>query len=263
MSEHVPFWLNRYSVLFDKDHFLEFYPTSSMNFGEKMNAITRSVIVVTLLIFIIKTEISVVFAGALAILFIYLLYKYRKQRIISSATKSNDKDNKREPFTTNNDPNNAHNKNPKKNRQYNREKNNQMTTDPITLEKVLKSNYYDSDKKNPLGNVLLTEIGDDPTRKSAPPAFNPDVYEDINSSVKKTIQYLNPSIKNTNKQFFGDLWQNYEFENSTMRPFFSTANTKVTQDQGAFAQYLYGNMPSCKEGDAFACVKANVRHEMI
>jgi hypothetical protein len=261
MSEPVPFWLNRHSVLFDKDHFLEFYPTSSMNFGQKMNAITRSIIVVTFLLLIIKMEISVVFAGALAISLILILYRYRQQQLISSATRSTS--NKKEPFTTNNDPNNAHNKNPRKNRQYNREKMKDTTTNPITLEKVLKTNYYNSDKKNPLGNVLLTEIGDDPNRKSAPPAFNPDVYEDINSSVKKTIQYLNPSIKNTNKQLFGDLWQNYEFENSTMRPFFSTANTKVTQDQGAFAQYLYGNMPSCKEGDAFACIKANVRHEMI
>jgi hypothetical protein len=251
----VPFWLNKHSVLFNKDQILEFYPTSSMNFESKLNAITRTIIVVTTLMFAIKTEITVVFEGVLAISFIYLLYKFRKQRMISSASK--------EPFSTNNDPNNAHNKNPKNNRQYNRDKNKQTTTNPITLETVLKSNYYYPDKKNPLGNVLLTEIGDDPNRKSAAPAFNPDVYEDINASVKKTIQYLNPSIKNTSKQLFGDLWQNYEFENSTMRPFFSTANTKVTQDQGAFAQYLYGNMPSCKEGNAFACVKDNVRHQMI
>lgn len=268
MSPHVPFWLDRNSVLFDKEHFLEFYPKDSMSFGEKMNAITRTLIIVTILVFLIKTELSVLLAGIVSIILIIFLYKFRKQRLISSATKSSNVDDTnsdavKEPFTSRNDPSNAHNKNPKKNRQYNREKNKGMTTNPITLETVLKSNYYNSDKKNPLGNVLLTEIGDDPSRKSAPPAFNPEVYEDINSSVKKTIQYLNPSIKNTNKQLFGDLWQNYEFENSTMRPFFSTANTKVTQDQGAFAQYLYGNMPSCKEGDAFACVKANVRHEMI
>ena len=261
MSSPIPFWSNSPTILFDKSHFLEFYPTSSMNFESKLNALSRSIIVVTILGFLITSQLRVLFAGILTMMGIFFLYKFRKNRIISSATNSSS--NNKEPFTANNDPNNAHNKNPKKNRQYNREKNNQMTTDPITLEKVLKSNYYDSGKKNPLGNVLLTEIGDDPNRKSAPPAFNPDVYEDINSSVMKTIQYLNPSIKNTNKQLFGDLWQNYEFENSTMRPFFSTANTKVTQDQGAFAQYLYGNMPSCKEGDAFACVKANVRHEMI
>jgi len=249
MSAPISFWSNSPTALFDKDHVLEFFPKSSMNFESKLNALSRSIIVVTILGFLITSQLRVLFAGILTMLSIFFLYKFRKQQLVNKSSK--------EAFST------GHNKNPSKNRQYNREKNKSMTTNPITLETVLKSNYYYSDKKNPLGNVLLTDIGDDPNRKSAPPAFNPDVYEDINSSVKKTIQYLNPSIKNTNEQLFGDLWQNYEFENSTMRPFFSTANTKVTQDQGAFAQYLYGNMPSCKEGDAFACVKDNVRYQMI
>jgi len=204
------------------------------------------------------SQVRVLVVGALTVLSIFFLYKYRKEKIIASMVKT-----KEEGFTSNNDPNNVYNKDPKKNKQYNREKKSEMTTNPITLETVLKSNYYDSDRTNPLGNVLLTDIGDEPDRKSAPPAFNPDVYDDINSSAKKAIQRLNPDIKNINKQLFGDLWQNYEFENSAMRPFYSTANTKVTQDQGAFAQYLYGNMPSCKEGDGFACVKDNPRHIMI
>jgi hypothetical protein len=140
------------------------------------------------------------------------------------------------------------------------------TTNPITLEKVLKTTFYDSDKKNPLGNVLLPEITYDPNRKPAPPSFNPDVYEDINRSAKKTIQMLNPGIKNTNKQLFGDLWHNYDFENSAMRPFFSTANTKVTNDQGAFSDYLYGNMPSGKESNnegAMQRIKDNYRYILI
>jgi hypothetical protein len=255
----APFWSNDPTALFDKSHILEFFPTSTMNFESKLNSLSRSIIVLTILGFLMTSHIRVIVAGALTMLAILFLYKFRKQQVVSSAISSTNK----EQFTVQNDPNSRHNKNPKKNRQYNRNKQNDTTTNPITLETVLKTNYYYSDKKNPLGNVLLTEIGDDPNRKSAPPAFNPDVYEDINASAKKTIQYLNPGIKNTNKQLFGDLWQNYEFENSAMRPFFSTANTKVTQDQGAFAQYLYGNMPSCKEGDAFACVKDNVRHVMI
>ena len=31
------------------------------------------------------------------------------------------------------------------------------------------------------------------------------------------------------------------------RVFYSTANTRVANDQGAFGQYLYGDMPSSKE----------------
>jgi hypothetical protein len=57
---------------------------------------------------------------------------------------------------------------------------------------------------------------------------------------------MNPTIKNTNKQLFGDLYQNFELDNSN-RQFFSTPNTRVANDQGAFGQYLYGTMPSAKE----------------
>lgn len=256
----VPFWSNNPAILFDKSHILEFFPTSSMNFESKLNSLSRSIIIITILGFLMTSHIRILIIGVVTMLTIFFLYKFRKQQMVASMIKASAI---KEPFTSHNDPTVGHNKNPKNNRQYNRERNGATTTNPITLETVLKSNYYDLNKKNPLGNVLLTEIGDDPNRLSAPPAFNPDVYDDINASAKKTIQYLNPGIKNTNKQLFGDLWQNYDFENSAMRPFFSTANTKVTQDQGAFAQYLYGNMPSCKEGDAFACVKDNARYIMI
>lgn len=255
---NVPFWSNSPTILFNKSYILEFFPTGAMSFESKLNALTRSIIVLTVLGFLMTSQVRVLVVGLLTVLSIFFLYKYRKEKIIASMVKT-----KEEGFTSSNDPNNVYNKDPKKNRQYNREKKSEVTTNPITLETVLKSNYYDSDRTNPLGNVLLTDIGDEPDRKSAPPAFNPDVYDDINSSAKKAIQRLNPDIKNINKQLFGDLWQNYEFENSAMRPFYSTANTKVTQDQGAFAQYLYGNMPSCKEGDGFACVKDNPRHIMI
>jgi hypothetical protein len=69
----------------------------------------------------------------------------------------------------------------------------------------LRSEFHPTTKKNPFGNVLLTDIGDNPNRKAAAPSFNPDVYEDITKSVKKQTQMLNPDIINTNKQLYGDL----------------------------------------------------------
>ena len=132
---------------------------------------------------------------------------------------------------------------------------------PDTLKTYLKSYFETTSKKNPLGNVLLTEIMDNPTRKPAPPSFNTEVYEDINVSTKKMIQTLNPGIKNTNKQLFGDLGEQFEFDQSQWS-FYSTPNTKIPNDQGAFADYLYGDMPSCRDGDAFACVQDNLRYNL-
>ena len=57
---------------------------------------------------------------------------------------------------------------------------------------------------------------------------------------------MNPGIKNTNKQLFGDIFQNFELDQSN-RQFFSTPSTRVTNDQGAYAEFLYNNMPSAKE----------------
>jgi hypothetical protein len=134
-----------------------------------------------------------------------------------------------------------------------------MTTNPVTLESVLRSEFHPTTKKNPFGNVLLTDIGDDPNRRAAAPSFNPDVYDDITSSVKKQTQMLNPDIINTNKQLYGDLYDSYTLDNSMMR-FYSTANSRVANDQGAFSNWLYGQMPSGKSSGpdgAYQRVKNN------
>ena len=50
-----------------------------------------------------------------------------------------------------------------------------------------------------------------------------------------------------------------------MRNFYSTANTKVPNDQKSFSEYLYGSMTSCKdiwsqeEKNELACEKNNFR----
>ena len=120
-------------------------------------------------------------------------------------------------------------------------------------------------RKNPFGNVLLTDINDDPNRLAAAPSFNPDVYEEIDKAVKKQTQMLNPSIINTNKQLYGDLKANYDLDNSMMQ-FQSMPNTRVANDQGAYAEYLYGNMPSSKSSGpdgAFQRVADSYRYTLI
>jgi hypothetical protein len=76
------------------------------------------------------------------------------------------------------------------------------------------------------------------------------MYEDITRAVKKQTQMLNPGIKNTNKQLYGDLYDNYQMDTDMMQRFYSTANTKISNDQGAYGEWLYGSMPSAKEDNA-------------
>lgn len=136
---------------------------------------------------------------------------------------------------------------------------------PVTLEEVLETDYYPKKWQNPFGNMLLPEIKYDTDRKSAPPSFNVDVSEDITKNVKKAVQQLNPTIKNTNKQLFGDLYNNFMLDNSN-RVFYSMPSTRIEDDQNAFANFLYHDLiysgkESTVEG-AMARIQDNQRYIM-
>ena len=122
----------------------------------------------------------------------------------------------------------------------------EVTGEPVPLDAVLKTEFKQGSKKNPFSNVLLTQIGDEPDRKSAPPSFNVDVDEDITKNIKRAVQMMNPGIKNTSKQLFGDLYQEQQLDNFS-RQLYSTPNSRVENDQGAYSKFLFGTMPSAKE----------------
>ena len=231
----IPFWFNKPIILFNKENILQFWPTQHMSFEEKLNSISRTVILLSILGFIFTKNMNIIIIGIITLFIIISIYNFRKQSVVSSLTK--------EGFSSN-------------------KNNSSTTTNPITLETMLRSDFHPTTKKNPFGNVLLTDINDNPDRKSAAPSFNPDVYDDIHKMVKKQTQMLNSDIVNTNKQLYGDLYESYNLDKSLMR-FYSTPNTRVTNDQGAYAEYLYGNMPSGKSSDpdgAFARIQDNYRH---
>jgi Family of unknown function (DUF5762) len=238
----TPFWTSDPSILLNKNSIFELWPTSSMNYNQKLNAITRLIFLLTILGFAVTMSVKLLFVGIATIAAIFILYKMQKQKLTKQILT--------EGFSDKNAENAMYiGGNPT----------------PVTLESALKNEFKMGNKKNPFSNVLLTEIGDDPERKSAPPSFNPEVDEDIVRSTKKMVQNLNPGIKNTNKQLFGDLYNNFELDQSN-RLFYSTANTKVANDQGAFAQYLYSDLKysgkeSTPEG-AIARVQDNYRYTL-
>jgi hypothetical protein len=204
-----------------------------------LNAISRLIIVISILGFVFTRNFNLLIIGIITLAIIFTLYRLRKQKLVSSL--------KKEGFSLNSLKNSSSDK---------------VTTNPITMESLLRSNFHPTTKKNPFGNVLLTDINDTPNRLAAAPSFNPDVYEDITNATKKQTQMLNPGIINTNKQLFGDLYGNYQLDNSMMR-FYSTANSRIASDQGAFGSWLYGNMPSGKESNAegaLARVQDNYRY---
>ena len=229
----TPFWSNEPTILFNTDSILQVWPQPTMSFESKLNAISRLVILLSILGFVFTVKHHFVFIGLITLAIIFSFYKYRKQTIVKNLTEGFD--------------NGDSIQNKKKNNKHGKKITpSSFTTNPVTLETVLRTEFHPTTKQNPFGNVLLTDIMDDPDRKAAAPSFNPDVSEDITTAVKKQTQMLYPSIDSTNKQLYGDLKDNYDLDKSMMR-FYSTANTRVTNDQSAYGSWLYGNMPSAKE----------------
>lgn len=221
----IMFWINEPSILLNKEYIFELWPVPDMCMERKMNAITRLIILLTILGFIVTMSTRIIFVGVITLVAMVILYKTKKQYFLNEGFS-----NIQETHL-----------NPKSN-DVCKEK----IINPETLKSFMRSEFKEGTKKNPFSNVLLTEITDDPERKSAPPSFNPDIDEDIMKSTKKMVQSLNPDIKNTNKQLFSSLTDNFYLDQS-MRVFNSTPNTKIPNDQEAFGNFLYGNMPSAKE----------------
>jgi len=244
----TPFWGNEPTILLKKEFIMQVWPTTNMSFEQKLNAITRIVIILTCLAFLLTKNISFIIILFITLAIIYSMYIFRKQKIVNSMIK------KKEGFSVN------------PSIQSSALSPASTTTNPINLDAILKSNFHPTTKQNPMGNVLLTDIMDTPDRKAAAPSFNPDVYDDINKATKQQTQMLNPTIINTNKQLYGDLYDNYQFDTQMMQRFYTTANSRVTNDQGAYQQYLFGSMYSGKEDSpegAMMRLKQNQRYLLI
>jgi hypothetical protein len=230
-----------------------------MCYEQKLNSITRLVILISILGYILTMSLRILGVGALTLLIIFVLFTMRKQKITKEMMNEGFGNN---GFGNNGFGNNGFGNNGFGNNGFGNNiefGNNALPNDsyvnPVTLDSVLKSEFKEGNRKNPFSNVLLTQIGDNPERKSAPPSFNVDVSEDITENVKKAVQMMNPGIKNTNKQLYGDLWQNFLLDDSN-RVFYSNSNTRVEPgNQSAFGKYLYGDLPSSKGSDFASAVQ--------
>jgi len=213
------FWINEPTILFQKDKIANIWPLRGMTTDEKLNAITRLVIILTILGFLLTKTIKILITGIVTLVAIVILYKAE----ILNTNKNKISANTKEAFT-----------NP-------------------DVYKMLKKNFTEPSDKNPAMNVLLTEINDNPNRKSAAPAFNPIVKKEINDKTQEFVadNFGDPKIAD---KLFKDLGDSFTFDQS-MRTWYATANTQVPNDQNAFAEYCYGDMVSCKEGNEFACAQ--------
>lgn len=208
-------WLNDPTILLKHNKLNELWPKSKMTTEEKINAITRLILLLTFLGYLLTLSIKIFYIGFITLASIIVLY------LVQNRSSSKNLDIK-EAFTNN------------------------LSSDY----ELNKNNFTKPSATNPLMNVLIPEILYDPKRKPAAPAFNPVVEEDINKSVKEFIE--KPfNDKNIGKKLFSDLGDDMMF-NRSMLPWSATANTQVPSDLNAYKEFVYGDMISGKEGNPHA-----------
>ena len=230
----VPFWGDNPNVLFQQQHIFEFFPVDDMTYEEKLNAVSRTVIFLTLISYIFTRNTRILGVGAITLGAIYLLYSYQKTE--NKKKESRNVEGYTDPAST-----------------FLRENN--LVLNPETV-------FQAPSSQNAFGNVLLTDYEYNPDRRPAPPIDNDKVEDDILSEAKKMVANENPGQPDIVDKLFKDLGEQLNFEQS-LRPFYSNPATTIPNDQGAFAEFCYGGMISCKEGNMFACAKNLSRHENV
>ena len=113
---------------------------------------------------------------------------------------------------------------------------------------------YEPTVKNPLMNVLLPEIQDNPERPEAQLSYMPDVVDNINKKTQDMVVNNFDNPDGIRDKLFKDLGDNFQFDRSMIQ-FTTTANTQIPNDQTSFAEFCYGGMTSCKTGNPDACLK--------
>ena len=244
------FWTQNPSVLIAPDQITQVVPSADMPYSQKMNALARLVFIITVFAMLFFNPTSVLLGGFLGELVIIIFFKWTMREKGADATKEALSALSSSSSSLSSSSSSSSSLNPSN-----------MIANPETNDNFLKTQFSTPTKKNPFGNVLLTDIGGNPKRKPAPPAFNNGIHDDIDEKTKAMVQQVNPSIKDVKQKLFGNVGDNLNFEQS-QRNFYSTANTRVNNDQGAFANWLYGSMISGKESDPNALLRGNPRHNL-
>ena len=244
----TPFWINDPRILFNREEMMDIWPAPLMSIEQKLNAISRIVILLSILGFLITKNVNILFTGTITLAIFVMMYKLQYQEEYDSKNGKNADNN------DNNNNNNGANANA-----TNGDKKEGFVNSK--LYNALKPNLTTPTVTNPMMNVLLPEIAYDPERNQAAPAYNPKVEKEISHTTQvATVLDFEPrtitEAEKLRKKLFADLGDKYEFDDS-MRSFYTNPSTTIPNDQKAFAEFCYGSMISCKEGNEFACQRFN------
>jgi hypothetical protein len=227
---NIPFWSDNPNILFQREYCMEFFPIDSMTYEQKLNAITRTILILTILGFFVSQSARILIVSAFTLFAIFILHYYHQKEKQKEASKKLALETK-EGFSN------------------------------IAMDYLQQNNinipadvFMPPDSTNPFSNVLISDYEYNPEKKPAMPAFNSNVNAQILTEAKQLVAEANPGQPDISDKLFKGLGEQLAFEQS-LRNFNSNPSTTIPNDQGAFADFCYGSMVSCKEGNEFACAR--------
>jgi hypothetical protein len=142
------FWLEDYTVLLNKNNIFELWPHNHYSLERKLNAISRIVIILTILGYYLTKSMNIVISSVVTLVILVIIYK-NKSKINESF------DNK-----------------------INLEANKKIVKD------ILKTEFTMPNDKNPLMNVMMDDYKYNNKKKRAAPANQDIVNDEINKKGK-------------------------------------------------------------------------------
>ena len=257
----TPFWLNEPTILFNKKYIGSVWPSENMSSVEKLNAISRFVIVASLLGYLITLNLKIILIAIVTLAVIAILFNVQRNQQAKDASATSDSSKAGNAGNTDKAGNAG---NTGKAGNADNSKDTKTNTKKVTegfanamLYDELQSEYTNPQENNPMMNVLLPEISYDPNRSEAAPAYNPEVEKDLNNKTKDYIvdttfgDGTKKQQEYIRRKLFSDIGDNYGYDFS-MRNFYTNPNTTIPNDQGGFANFCFGDMISAKEGNSQA-----------
>ncbi len=239
-EKEILFWSEDPNILLNQTYIFEFFPTSSMTYKQQLNAITRTVIILTIIIMILTPTMRVFLISLITLIMIFLMNYFKDKDTIEGLEQPEDQDNDLDAY----------------NEDEPIEKNVASFSEPTDelMESALTNVFAEPNSNNPFNNVMITDYHSGVEKKPAAPSYNKNTQENILESAKKLVTEVNPDQPDIAEKLFSDLGEKINLEQS-LRPFHSNPSTTIPNDQAAFANFCYGSMVSCKEDNQFACAR--------
>tara|TARA_B100000902_G_C27074367_1_gene795629 strand:+ start:234 stop:875 length:642 start_codon:yes stop_codon:yes gene_type:complete len=169
----VSFWLENPNALLNKNYVTEIWPNSDFDLARKLNAITRLIIILTILGYFFTKSPYIPVSAIISIVILVIIYKTKSKSKIEQFVGSLKK-----------------------------------KTMDHKIDSILQKEFTMPTKKNPVMNVLMTEYSENPKRKPAAPSYNEVVEEEIlekaqnkNSKLFKNLGD-NLSFENSMRNFY-------------------------------------------------------------